>query len=289
MSQVLKWVSVAVGSAAIAAVAYLSLARPSRPVGEINVLESGPYRPGTTVILSLPVEARGTVIYKWMNPDGGEFSSSTDGSSVRFVVPSGETVRVICAVTVDGIKYERMFPVRIQSTASAGGAPAPAVNLTRTAAEAGEVLSGAKLARGLDMGVDTSTRRYDWVFPTEGKDAMRLAFPGDPVWGAVFITVGKPRDKDRPGGDYSAFNSLEVDLRGEAGGESVDIGIKDWRQPDDGTEHKQSIRLTSAWKTYRFPLRSFEGADLTHIYVVCEVVFADKPETVYLRSVRYTK
>src|SRR5580704_7953797 len=107
MSKTLKWVSLVVGTAVIVGVTYLWLMRPPRPVGEINVLESGPYRPGTTIILSLPVEARGTVIYKWMNPDGGEFSSQTDGSSTRFVVPSGEIVRVICAVTVDGVKYER--------------------------------------------------------------------------------------------------------------------------------------------------------------------------------------
>jgi hypothetical protein len=289
MSQTLKWLSLLVGAAVIVGVAYLWLVRPPRPVGEINVLESGPYRPGTTIILSLPVEARGTVIYKWMNPDGGEFSSPTDGSSTRFVVPSGETVRVICAVTVDGVKYERMFPVRIDSSGSSGKTSPPANSSTEAAAAAGDVLSGVKLARGLDMGVDTSARRYDWVSPTESKDAMRLAFPGDPAWGAVFITVGKPRDKDRPGADYSGFGNLEVDLRGENGDESVDIGIKDRKQPDDGSERKLNVRLTSTWKTYRLALQKFEGADLKQLYVVCEVVFGEKPATVYLRSVRYTK
>jgi hypothetical protein len=288
MSQALKWVSLGVGIVAFLGVAYLWV-RPPRPVGEINVLESGPYRPGTTIILSLPVESRGAVIYKWMNPDGGEFSSSTDGSSVRFVVPGGDTVRVICAVTVDGVKYERMFPVRIESSGSSGKASQPPPVAAGEAATGGVVLSGVKLARGLDMGVDTSARKHDWVSPMENKEAMKLAFPGDPVWGAVFITVGKPRDDNKPGADYSGFNNLEIDLRGETGDESVDIGIKDWKQPDDGSERKHNVRVTPTWKTYRFALSSFEGADLKHLYVVCEVVFGEKPATVYLRSVRYTR
>jgi hypothetical protein len=165
------------------------------------------------------------------------------------------------------------------------------------------------LLRGLGMGVNTSERLHDWVKPTEEKDALMLAYPGDPVWGAVFVTVGKPRDSDRPGLDYSAFRTLQIEMRGENGDEAVDIGIKDSTQPDNGTEARVPVKLTRAWQPYQIAVYRFAGfaalppgirwpiehdpplfpTDLHHLYVVCEFVFGVKPETVYVRQVRYLK
>jgi hypothetical protein len=117
-----------------------------------------------------------------------------------------------------------------------------------------------------DFGVDSSGGRRDWL-KTEG-DALRMDYPPNQQWGAVFLTVGKPVPPgDRPGQDFSKNNSM----------------------PDGGSETKIRVPLKNTWETKSFPLSSFAGVDLTKVYVVIEFVFetSDPPQTVYFRNVRF--
>lgn len=138
-----------------------------------------------------------------------------------------------------------------------------------------------------DMGVDSSHKKRDWLELTE--EGMQMAYPASQSWGTVFITVGTPVDSPRPWKDFSEYSTLAVDLRGEVGGESLEIGIKDASDPDTGRETKLLVsNLSKAWHTYEFPLISFNTAELDHLYVVIEFVFAGaSPETVYFKNVRY--
>jgi hypothetical protein len=147
---------------------------------------------------------------------------------------------------------------------------------------------GQKFSAGYDMGVDTSEQQREWV--TDMGGSMQLAYPPGQDWGAVFMTVGKPVPPgQRASQDFSAYYALAVDLRGEQGGEIVYIGVKDSRDPDNGTETKLRTRLTADWQTFVFPLSRFESADLTSIYIPIEFVFEPEigAETIYFRNVRY--
>ena len=86
----------------------------------------------------------------------------------------------------------------------------------------------------------------------------------------------------------AAFDTLLVEMKGEAGGEQLDIGLKTSDQPDDGSETKLPLRLTSEWHTYTFPLEEFSGTDRRKLHLVAEFVFsgANAP-TAYLRKVQY--
>src|SRR5260221_11897253 len=72
----------------------------------------------------------------------------------------------------------------------------PAQNATER-----EIFDGVKLADGLDMGVNTSAGRTDWVKPDVS--AMKMAYPSGQACGAVFITVGRSKDPPRPQWDRS--------------------------------------------------------------------------------------
>ena len=78
-------------------------------------------------------------------------------------------------------------------------------------------------------------------------------------------------------------------MRGEKGGEQVDLGVKDNMQADDGSESKVTLTLTREWKPFEIPLSKFVGADLTRIYVPAEVVFDEHSKTVYLRKLLYVR
>jgi hypothetical protein len=144
----------------------------------------------------------------------------------------------------------------------------------------------AELSPGFDMGADSSERVTGWLIKENGY--MKIAYPKGQDWGAVFITVGKPKRPPRPFKDFSAFETLTIEMKGEVGGEQIEIGVKTNKQPDDGSEVKLPAKLTTQWQTYTFPLSKFK-VDLSHLYVVTEFVFsAQEPQTVYFRKVKFT-
>lgn len=143
------------------------------------------------------------------------------------------------------------------------------------------------LAVFYDMGVDSSYRRQDWL-EMSGEE-MQMVYPAGQSWGAVFITVGEPVDHPRPWKDFSQFQSISVEMKGEHGGEFVEIGLKDAYDPDDGSEAKIMVSgLTPTWQSYEFPLSSFYTADLDKLYVVVEFVFSgSEAQTIYFRNIKY--
>ncbi len=150
------------------------------------------------------------------------------------------------------------------------------------------VFDNRGLAAFYDMGVDSSRQRRDWLSPQDG--AMRLAYPADQAWGAVFVTVGRGMAPPRPWKDFSSFASVCVDLRGEVGGEQVLLGLKDATDADDGSETRVEVSLGASWATYCAPLSAFRTANLARIYVPLELVFEGPlPATVYLRRVAYQR
>jgi hypothetical protein len=153
-----------------------------------------------------------------------------------------------------------------------------------------QVLSGTRLGAGFNMGVDTSEQQRAWVKKWNDGECFQLSYPKGQSWGAMFITAGQPvpPGSRRVSFDFSAFQTLAVEMKAESNGALIDIGIKSIDQPDDGTETKVTKTLTTEWKTYEIPLNQFTGTDLKRVYVATEFVFGSSdPEIVYVRSVRY--
>jgi hypothetical protein len=149
------------------------------------------------------------------------------------------------------------------------------------------VMKGSQLLPGYDLGVNSSGARTGWLINHDGY--MEMSYPSGQSWGAVFVTVGRPREPPRPTRDFSAFDSLLIDMRGGAGGEQIEVGMKANTQPDNGSETKVPVTLTAGWQTYDVPLSRFTGTDTRHLYVVTEFVFAGaKACTVYFRDIRYS-
>jgi hypothetical protein len=151
-----------------------------------------------------------------------------------------------------------------------------------------DILVGSKLSAGFDMGVNSSEGRTDWLEKNTDEGYFKMSYPVGQTWGAVFITVGKPKVPPRPSRDFSAYQTLSIEMKAGPGARVVDIGIKTNTQPDDGSETKIPVRLSSEWKTYELSLNRFEGTDARNLYVVAEFVFADSnPQTLYVRNVKY--
>ena len=68
----------------------------------------------------------------------------------------------------------------------------------------------------------------------------------------------------------------------------IEIGLKDNTNPDDGSETKAQVDLTTEWQTYKFPIAKFYTAAPTRLYVVAEFVFGgSNAKTIYFRNIKY--
>ncbi len=149
-----------------------------------------------------------------------------------------------------------------------------------------DVMIAGRLTAGFDMGVNTSGGRTDWV--SSDSDSIKMAGPPGQDWSAVFVTWGPPVSQNRPGTDMSAYATLVVEIRGDPG-KTLQIGIKDKDQADDGNETKVTVLLTSSWRSYAIPLGRFTKASLNKLYTVTEFVWlAKSPVTAWVRNIRFT-
>jgi glucan 1,3-beta-glucosidase len=141
---------------------------------------------------------------------------------------------------------------------------------------------------GFSLGMDTSAQQRQWLIANDG--SLVLTYPANQQWGVMFITVGPPVPPGhRPSLDLSAYRSLVVDLRAAFAGQCVRIGIKDNNQPDNGSEISVQRCLTAQWSTITLPLNMFTNVDLTHLYVVFELLFqGSSSTTVEVRNIRYS-
>ena len=161
----------------------------------------------------------------------------------------------------------------------------PPTTMPTTPAHA--IYAGSTLSPGYDMGVDTGPGRLTtWV--TDMGDHLCLNYPGGQDWGAVFLTNGPPQPPgSRPGQNLSQYTRLYVELKSETGDQSVQIGIKDNTDPDDGTETKYTITPPAAWQGYSFHLSDFKTADQSSLYVMTEFVFGSAPADICVRNLMY--
>ncbi len=144
------------------------------------------------------------------------------------------------------------------------------------------------LETGFSLGIETSEHQHEWLTAQNG--GLLLTYPAHQQWGGMFIVVGQSEPLGhRPSLDLSRYHSLLVDLRAGADGQCIALGIKDRTQPDDGSEIRVQRCLRTEWTTVVLPLSLFTNVDLTHVYVVFELVLqGPSSATVEVRNIRYS-
>ena len=148
------------------------------------------------------------------------------------------------------------------------------------------ILNGATLGNGVNVGLNTSGNRTDWL--SNDGSSLIMQYPSLQSWGVVFFTFGPAGTVgSRQSRDLSGCSNLELEISGDPG--SVDIGVQDWQQAPDGSEPKVTIQVSNEWRTVSIPLSQLARADLKHVYVPAEIVFGgSQAQIVRVRSIRYT-
>lgn len=152
-----------------------------------------------------------------------------------------------------------------------------------------ELINGGELATHI-YNISAVADRFETIFdfrfiePTE--DALRITYPGSDSWAAVFLQVWGLED-DRPSLDYSQFNKLVLELKGDASTAVLNVQIKDAFLPDTMPPDSVSLAITSEWATYEVDLGRFPNTDLTSLITPLGFSFAGEPQSFYIRNARY--
>lgn len=120
-------------------------------------------------------------------------------------------------------------------------------------------------------------------------DLVELQYTKGLEWGAVMFVVDSLGIEGRPSRDYSSATHIEIELRSDKDKAIVEFGLKDRYDPDDGTEDRVNIELSSNWKTYRYNLReNFTTADLEKLHLLAGFVYTEGEElSIFVRNIKF--
>lgn len=84
-----------------------------------------------------------------------------------------------------------------------------------------------------------------------------------PSWGQLGLVYIFSINKN----DFSNFDTLSIDLKGDVGGEVVNIGISEILPKENGIGTHVQRKITSEWQSYSIQLSEFDDIDLKSIKV----------------------
>lgn len=118
--------------------------------------------------------------------------------------------------------------------------------------------------------------------------SLHLTYEGGSEWAVIFLFV-RGVSASRASLDFSAFDRLQLELKGDVGNEEVLVNIKDSTDPDDGSQTNIPLTLTDQWQTYEIDVSRFVNADLSHLHVVLAFLFFEEPQSFSIRNARYIR
>lgn len=119
-------------------------------------------------------------------------------------------------------------------------------------------------------------------------DRLQIDYLGGAEWAGIWFGAGiSYTNSSNP--DYSMFDKLIVEIKGNAGGETVHLNLEDSEDPVDGTSTRLPLQLTDQWQTFEIDLAEFETADLKILSIPFGFVFFEDAVSFSVRTAKYVK
>ena len=148
------------------------------------------------------------------------------------------------------------------------------------------VMTNGLIADYYDISGDSSFERE--LIHQEEMETVEINFPKND-WGVCYFYNGQGSIEQIRTKDFSIYKTLKLELKGEEGGEKVEIGLKDETNPTDGSETKVELTLSKDWEFYEIPLSAFKGTNLKKLFMVAEFVFENEPRKINVRHIEYLR
>jgi hypothetical protein len=119
-------------------------------------------------------------------------------------------------------------------------------------------------------------------------DSLHIDYYGGAAWAGIWLGSSSV-SSNRQGLDYSTYDKLLLELKGDTGGEKILVNIEDAEDPADGMSTRIALQLSDSWQTYEIDLADFETADLSILYTAIGIVFLEEPVSFSVRTAKFVK
>lgn len=129
---------------------------------------------------------------------------------------------------------------------------------------------------------------FDYRSVRFADDALRLTYLGGEPWAAFwFGPRALSQVYGRPTSNFSRYDRLVLEMKGESGGEVLQVNLKDKDDPDDGSQTNLEVVLSEEWQTYDFDLSKFDNADLEKLSALSFLILQEEPVSFAIRTARF--
>jgi hypothetical protein len=134
---------------------------------------------------------------------------------------------------------------------------------------------------------DRSANVFDFRSIEPRDDGLHFAYPGSDSWAAIYLgyfglAVGRPSQ------DFSHFDTLVLELKGDRGAERVTVHVKDRDLPDWEAPDTVTLQITDQWEAYEIDLASFPRTNFGILMSPLGFTFlGEEPLSFSLRNARY--
>ena len=148
------------------------------------------------------------------------------------------------------------------------------------------ITNGAENSKFINQGfASADDKPFDMIY---GVNEFIVNVPEN-EWSVVYFRNPTNSLIEKPVKDYSSYKTLKLELKGDKGGETVSIALKDANDPDDGSETRIPLTLSDKWETYEIPLSEFKTADLQELFIVASIIFIGDAQKINIRNIEYLK
>ncbi|WP_299122820.1 DUF6090 family protein [uncultured Winogradskyella sp.] len=150
------------------------------------------------------------------------------------------------------------------------------------------LLINGEATTGFDVRYAASDLFYNYF--SKEKGYLSIKYPADQyLWASSYFQVVALRGRVNEM-DFSGYSKVFIEMRGEKGGETFEITMKDINDPPDGSETKLKIELTKEWETFEIETSQFTTADMNRIMVPLAFVFVgSEGMKINVKSVQFKK
>lgn len=150
------------------------------------------------------------------------------------------------------------------------------------------ILTNGQVPTGFDVRYAASGLFRNYF--SKEKEYLSIEYPANQyLWASSYFQVvalkGRVNEMD-----FSVYSKMFIEMRGEKGGESFEITMKDINDPPDGSEARLKIELTKEWTTFEIETSQFLTADMNRIMIPLGFVFVGSDGMkINVRSVQFKK
>jgi len=136
-----------------------------------------------------------------------------------------------------------------------------------------------------EIEIQDGNRFDNWIEMSTNQ--ININYPKNMGYGVIRFVDLKVKRLEAKSADYSIYNSISLDLKGEVGGELISIAFLDTDDLGDGSETRVSLNLNDQWKTYEIDLDKFQATNFKSLIESPVIVLQNEALSFSIKNIEF--